>query len=100
MEITPINSLTFTVLTNDDKTITGVIVAEGITDMQEGKVISSNFKFNSSGKYDNFTITDIVHTDSFTYTYVTANVVSDNNYGIIQITSMDDSLLTYTFEIN
>lgn len=100
MEITPINSLTFTVLTNDDKTITGVIAAEGITDMQEGKIISSNFKFNSSGKYDNFTITDIVHTDSFTYTYVTANVVSDNNYGIIQITSMDDSLLTYTFEIN
>ena len=97
VELSPIDIMYFKPLTNDAQTITGVIVTATNSQIP---YTSTNFKFNSDGKYDNFTITDIIHDGNYTYTYITANVAFDTTYaGIIQVSSMDDSFMTYTFEI-
>ena len=100
LKLPPIDSLNFTLLDHEDYCIRGVITAKaGIGDDTNCRLTSTNFKFNSSGKYDNFVITDIVHSGDYTYTYIYADEVSDSTYALIQISSMDDSFITYTFEI-
>ena len=80
---------------DDGLTMTGVIIATSET----GEMIDSNYIFNTSGKYDNFTINEIVYDNTYTYTYITANIVNNADSGIIQIQTTDGSFISYTTEI-
>ena len=82
---------------SDDKTmLTGVIVATS----QDGEMVNSNYIFNTSGKYDNFIVNDIVYSNNYTYTYISADIINDAESGVIQILTTDGSFITYSTVIN